>query len=126
MRASRLQVLLALAASDLVGAASVGASALHSHYLPTACPSRTTSPACMAGKKVAYGDEARASLIRGVDKVANAVKVTIGPRGRNVVIRILRCWSGGQLPCGGCCCLSPCHGEFAKAAADSFESASSW
>ena len=93
MRASRLQVLLALAASDLVGAASVGASALHSHYLPTAFPSRTTSPACMAGKKVAYGDEARASLIRGVDKVANAVKVTIGPRGRNVVIR-----RGEQMP----------------------------
>ena len=39
------------------------------------------------GKKVEYGDNARAALIRGVDKVANAVKVTIGPRGRNVVIR---------------------------------------
>ena len=36
---------------------------------------------------VIYGDEARSSLVKGVDKVANAVKVTIGPRGRNVVIR---------------------------------------
>jgi chaperonin GroEL len=40
----------------------------------------------MAGKKVLYSDEARKSLINGVDQVANAVKVTIGPRGRNVVI----------------------------------------
>ena len=38
------------------------------------------------GKKVSYGDEARFSLLTGVDKVANAVKVTIGPRGRNVVL----------------------------------------
>jgi chaperonin GroEL len=38
------------------------------------------------GKKIEYGDAARASLIAGVDKVANAVKVTIGPRGRNVVL----------------------------------------
>jgi len=40
---------------------------------------------CMA-KRVEYGDEARNSLLRGVDKVADAVKVTIGPRGRNVVL----------------------------------------
>jgi hypothetical protein len=42
---------------------------------------------CNFGKKVEYGDAARSALIRGVDQVANAVKVTIGPRGRNVVIR---------------------------------------
>ena len=41
--------------------------------------------ACDA-KRVEFGDTARQSLIRGVDKVANAVKVTIGPRGRNVVL----------------------------------------
>lgn len=37
-------------------------------------------------KLVKYREEARKSLKRGVDKVANAVKVTIGPRGRNVVL----------------------------------------
>ena len=44
------------------------------------------SPVC-DGKKVMYGDSARNALLRGVDKVANAVKVTIGPRGRNVVLQ---------------------------------------
>ncbi|MFA5987826.1 MAG: chaperonin GroEL [Candidatus Paceibacterota bacterium] len=37
-------------------------------------------------KQVVYGNAAREALKRGVDKVANAVKITIGPKGRNVVI----------------------------------------
>lgn len=37
-------------------------------------------------KTIQYGPEARASLKRGVDKIANAIKVTLGPKGRNVVI----------------------------------------
>ncbi|AXJ01570.1 chaperonin GroEL [Cyclonatronum proteinivorum] len=37
-------------------------------------------------KNINYNVEARESLKRGVDKLANAVKVTLGPRGRNVVI----------------------------------------
>ena len=37
-------------------------------------------------KKIVYGSEARESLIKGVDAVANAVKVTLGPKGRNVII----------------------------------------
>jgi chaperonin GroEL len=40
----------------------------------------------MAAKMLAFDEEARRSLERGVDKVANAVKVTLGPKGRNVVI----------------------------------------
>lgn len=40
----------------------------------------------MSAKLVYYDSEARDSLKRGVDKLANAVKVTLGPRGRNVVI----------------------------------------
>lgn len=36
-------------------------------------------------KKILYNEEARKSLKRGIDAVADAVKVTIGPRGRNVV-----------------------------------------
>ncbi|MFZ1290826.1 MAG: chaperonin GroEL [Melioribacteraceae bacterium] len=40
----------------------------------------------MAAKIVEYGTEARAGLKVGVDKLANAVKVTLGPKGRNVVI----------------------------------------
>lgn len=37
-------------------------------------------------KDIKYSDDARKALKRGVDKVANTVKVTIGPRGRNVVL----------------------------------------
>ena len=37
-------------------------------------------------KQILFNQEAREALKRGVDKVANAVKVTIGPRGRNVVL----------------------------------------
>ena len=37
-------------------------------------------------KQIKYNDEARKKLIAGVDKLANAVKVTLGPKGRNVVI----------------------------------------
>jgi chaperonin GroEL len=37
-------------------------------------------------KQLSFGEEARRSLQRGVDKLANAVKVTLGPRGRNVVL----------------------------------------
>ena len=37
-------------------------------------------------KQIAFREEARASMKRGVDALANAVKVTLGPRGRNVVL----------------------------------------
>ncbi len=40
----------------------------------------------MAAKEIRYTDEARKLLEAGVDKLANAVKVTLGPRGRNVVL----------------------------------------
>ncbi|MDK2805322.1 MAG: chaperonin GroEL [Thermoanaerobacterium sp.] len=37
-------------------------------------------------KKILYGEDARKALERGVNAVANTVKVTLGPRGRNVVL----------------------------------------
>ena len=40
----------------------------------------------MAAKDVRFGDDARARMLRGVDILADAVKVTLGPKGRNVVI----------------------------------------
>ena len=40
----------------------------------------------MAAKEVKFGAEAREKMLRGVDILANAVKVTLGPKGRNVVI----------------------------------------
>ncbi len=38
-------------------------------------------------KQIIFNEEARQAIKRGVDKLANAVKVTLGPRGRNVVIQ---------------------------------------
>jgi len=38
------------------------------------------------GKQVKYGADARAALQAGVDRLANAVKTTLGPRGRNVIL----------------------------------------
>lgn len=40
----------------------------------------------MSSKIINFNTEARASLLKGVDKLANAVKVTLGPKGRNVLI----------------------------------------
>ncbi len=40
----------------------------------------------MAAKEVTFGDSARAKMVEGVNILANAVKVTLGPKGRNVVL----------------------------------------
>ena len=40
----------------------------------------------MASKELHFNVDARAALKRGVDQLAEAVKVTLGPKGRNVVI----------------------------------------
>jgi chaperonin GroEL len=37
-------------------------------------------------KRIVYGDASRQGILRGVDSLANAVKVTLGPRGRNVIL----------------------------------------
>src|SRR5215207_7900945 len=40
----------------------------------------------MAAKEIVFSTQARAEIARGLNVLANAVKVTLGPRGRNVVI----------------------------------------
>ena len=40
----------------------------------------------MAAKDVRFGTDARSRMLLGVDMLSNAVKVTLGPKGRNVVI----------------------------------------
>ena len=37
-------------------------------------------------KKIVYGEDARRALQAGIDKLANTVKITLGPKGRNVVL----------------------------------------
>jgi chaperonin GroEL len=40
----------------------------------------------MAAKDVRFSQDARDRMLRGVDILANAVKITLGPKGRNVVL----------------------------------------
>src|SRR5438309_10312530 len=40
----------------------------------------------MPAKQLHFGEKARADILTGINKLANAVKVTLGPRGRNVVL----------------------------------------
>ena len=40
----------------------------------------------MSAKDVKFSTDARDRMLRGVDTLANAVKVTLGPKGRNVII----------------------------------------
>ena len=40
----------------------------------------------MSAKDVKFGDSARQRMLEGVNILANAVKVTLGPKGRNVVL----------------------------------------
>ena len=41
----------------------------------------------MAAKEVRFGEDSRARILKGVNTLANAVKVTLGPKGRNVVLQ---------------------------------------
>src|SRR5512139_2615760 len=40
----------------------------------------------MAAKNITYAEDARHAMLRGVNKLADAVKITLGPKGRNVVL----------------------------------------
>jgi chaperonin GroEL len=40
----------------------------------------------MTAKQLKYSEDARGAILKGVEKLANAVKITLGPRGRNVVL----------------------------------------
>ena len=41
----------------------------------------------MAAKEIRFSEDARARMLRGVNTLANAVKATLGPKGRNVVLQ---------------------------------------
>ena len=36
--------------------------------------------------QITYGDDSRTAILRGINSLANAVRVTLGPRGRNVIL----------------------------------------
>ena len=41
----------------------------------------------MSAKEIIFDEQARKKVLRGVNQIADAVKVTLGPKGRNVVIQ---------------------------------------
>ena len=38
-------------------------------------------------KKILYGNDAKEAILRGVEKIANAVNITLGPKGKNVALK---------------------------------------
>lgn len=49
-------------------------------------PSRSRTQVALDAKKVSFKEDSRQALVRGINKVADAVRVTLGPKGRNVVL----------------------------------------
>ena len=52
----------------------------------------------MSAKMILFGSEAREQLLKGVNKLADAVKITLGPRGRNAVLFKKCNRPGGHVP----------------------------
>jgi hypothetical protein len=73
----KLSITNALAVAFLAGSASA--------FTPLNSRVERTSVALDA-KRVSFGENSRRSLVSGINKVADAVKVTLGPKGRNVVL----------------------------------------
>lgn len=49
-------------------------------------PQERASATFLCAKKVSFKEDSRKALVQGINKVANAVRVTLGPKGRNVVL----------------------------------------
>jgi len=80
--AGRAALLLVAAWCSLCFVASVSAFTIR-------IPSSTTtssSTTALHAKKVSFKEDSRRALVEGINQVANAVKVTLGPKGRNVVL----------------------------------------
>jgi len=67
--------------SAVLAALAASSTSAFSPLQPTV---RTT--VALDAKKVSFREESRRSLVEGINQVANAVKVTLGPKGRNVVL----------------------------------------
>jgi chaperonin GroEL len=55
-------------------------------FLPPLYPSHHASSTALPAKRVSFKEDSRKKLVEGINQVANAVKVTLGPKGRNVVL----------------------------------------
>ena len=59
----------------------------------------------MAAKEIKYGAKAREKMLRGVDILADAVKVTLGPKGRNVLLE--KSWGSPKISKDGAVAAAP-------------------
>lgn len=68
--------------------ASTSSAFVPIHISNNSCNTRTSSSSLVAleAKKVSFKEDSRRALVEGINQVANAVKVTLGPKGRNVVL----------------------------------------
>ena len=72
----RITITTAVFAALLAGSANAFAPIQPTQRISTA----------LDAKKVSFREDSRRALVRGINQVANAVKVTLGPKGRNVVL----------------------------------------
>eukprot|EP00900_Chrysochromulina_parva_P020916 jgi/Chrpa1/3458/Chrysochromulina_OHIO_Genome00014035-RA len=70
----------------ILACASLTTGAAAAYVVPGTAAQRRSIGATMMATEVQFGDASRKSLLAGIDAVANAVKVTLGPKGRNVVL----------------------------------------
>lgn len=81
---------LAVAVATLYNIASSSTSSVYAFISPThhSSSSSTTSSTStqLHAKRVSFREDSRKKLVSGINQVANAVKVTLGPKGRNVVL----------------------------------------
>ena len=83
------QDLLIMKESDIMGVIEQTRVEEEGRLKDSSCsPTRNklTGVQAMAAKDVRFSSDARDKMLRGVDILANAVKVTLGPKGRNVVL----------------------------------------
>ena len=59
---------------------------LHTVLYPARHALRSSSSALQMAKKLSFREDSRKKLVEGINIVANAVKITLGPKGRNVVL----------------------------------------
>jgi chaperonin GroEL len=73
-----------LTLTNVIAASLLATSA--TAFTPFQTPSSKHSLVTLEAKKVSFREDSRRALVEGINQVANAVKVTLGPKGRNVVL----------------------------------------
>jgi chaperonin GroEL len=71
----------------LAGSMMLPAAAAYAPQLQVPASLRAGRTAVHMSSEVTFGDESRQALLKGINSVADAVKVTLGPKGRNVVLQ---------------------------------------